>query len=115
MNNFPIFTLNLNKKILPGRVTIGEYDGKHPCLTGKSEIRLGIHIFDFTSRTSLFPAATVGEKVFIHNPHQKMGHAGVMTSSAGRMEASQANHEIVMLNINQVNMMHFPQFFPAYN
>ena len=29
----PIFTLNLGQKILPGRVTIGEYDGKHPCLT----------------------------------------------------------------------------------
>ena len=29
----PIFTLNLGQKILPGRVAIGEYDGKHPCLT----------------------------------------------------------------------------------
>ena len=29
----PIFTLNLGQKMLPGRVTIGEYDGKHPCLT----------------------------------------------------------------------------------
>ena len=47
----PLFTLNLNQKILPGRVTIGEYDGKHPCLT----------------------AATIGEKVFIHNPHQRVG------------------------------------------
>ena len=47
----PLFTLNLNQKILPGRVTIGEYDGKHPCLT----------------------AATIGEKVFIHNPHQRIG------------------------------------------
>ena len=47
----PIFTLNLNQRILPGRVTIGEYDGQHPCLT----------------------AATIGEKVFIHNPHQRIG------------------------------------------
>ena len=29
----PIFTLNLGQKILPGRVALGEYDGKHPCLT----------------------------------------------------------------------------------
>ena len=29
----PIFTLNLGQKMLAGRVTIGEYDGKHPCLT----------------------------------------------------------------------------------
>ena len=47
----PLFTLNLNQKILPGRVTIGEYDGEHPCLT----------------------AATIGEKVFVHNPHQRIG------------------------------------------
>ena len=29
----PVFTLNFSQKILPGRVTIGEYDGQHPCLT----------------------------------------------------------------------------------
>ena len=29
----PIFTLNLNQKVLPGRVTVGEYDGKQACLT----------------------------------------------------------------------------------
>ena len=29
----PIFTLNLNQKLLPGRVTIGKYDGTHSCLT----------------------------------------------------------------------------------
>lgn len=29
----PIFTLNLNHKILPGHVTIGKYDGTHSCLT----------------------------------------------------------------------------------
>ena len=56
--------------------------------------------------TTLYPffvAATVGEKVFIHNPHQKMGgHLGGVTPSAGRMESSQANHEIATLNINQV-------------
>lgn len=30
----PIFTLKLNQKIFPRLVTVGSYDGKHPCLTG---------------------------------------------------------------------------------
>ena len=46
----PVFTLNLNHKLLPGRISIGEFDGEHPCLV----------------------AATTGERVLIHNPHQKM-------------------------------------------
>lgn len=29
----PIFTLKLNQKFLPRLVTVGTYDGKHPCLT----------------------------------------------------------------------------------
>ena len=29
----PIFTLKLNQKIFPRLVTVGKYDGKHPCLT----------------------------------------------------------------------------------
>jgi hypothetical protein len=29
----PIFTFSLNQKLLPGRVTIGKYDGTHSCLT----------------------------------------------------------------------------------
>ena len=29
----PIFTLKLNQKIIPRLVTVGRYDGKHPCLT----------------------------------------------------------------------------------
>ena len=33
----PIFTLNLGQKMLAGRVTIGEYDGKHPCLTAATQ------------------------------------------------------------------------------
>ena len=46
----PIFTLNLNQKLLPGRISIGEFDGEHPCLV----------------------AATTGERVLIHNPHQRL-------------------------------------------
>lgn len=29
----PVFTLDLGFKVLPGLVTIGKYDGSHPCLT----------------------------------------------------------------------------------
>lgn len=29
----PVFTLELNYKIITGLVTIGKYDGTHPCLT----------------------------------------------------------------------------------
>ena len=29
----PIFTLKLNQKIIPRLVTVGQYDGRHPCLT----------------------------------------------------------------------------------
>ena len=29
----PVFTLKLNHKILPRLVTVGKYDGEHPCLT----------------------------------------------------------------------------------
>lgn len=29
----PVFTLELNYKIVPGLVTVGKYDGTHPCLT----------------------------------------------------------------------------------
>ena len=46
----PVFTLNLNHKLLPGRIAIGEFDGEHPCLV----------------------AATTGERVLIHTPHQKL-------------------------------------------
>ncbi|MCL4130234.1 UNVERIFIED_CONTAM: hypothetical protein GTU68_017545 [Idotea baltica] len=69
----PIFTLQLNKKILPGKVTIGRYDGAHACLT----------------------ASTTSDKVFIHNPHQRLGVTG------GRMSISQDKNDISILNINQ--------------
>ncbi|XP_054272128.1 Bardet-Biedl syndrome 2 protein homolog [Macrosteles quadrilineatus] len=45
----PIFTLHLNHHILPGRVSIGNYNGSDFCLT----------------------AATTSDKVIIHNPRKK--------------------------------------------
>lgn len=29
----PVFNIDLNAKIVPGRVTVGKYDGCHSCLT----------------------------------------------------------------------------------
>ncbi|KAG7166018.1 Bardet-Biedl syndrome 2 protein homolog [Homarus americanus] len=69
----PVFTINLNQKILPGRVCIGKYDGAHSCLT----------------------ASTTADKVFIHNSHQRLGVSG------GRMSISQSSAEVSLLNINQ--------------
>ena len=49
----PIFTLKLNQKIFPRLVTIGKYDGRHPCLTaatnggkvGAGEFLINAHLF----------------------------------------------------------------------
>ncbi|XP_066971024.1 Bardet-Biedl syndrome 2 protein homolog isoform X2 [Macrobrachium rosenbergii] len=69
----PVFTLNLNQKILPGKVTVGKYDGAHACLT----------------------VSTTADKVLVHNPHQRLGVSG------GRMSLSQSSTETSLLNINQ--------------
>lgn len=33
----PIFTLKLNHKINPRMVTVGKFDGVHPCLTAATQ------------------------------------------------------------------------------
>ncbi|KAG7273557.1 hypothetical protein CRUP_005746 [Coryphaenoides rupestris] len=70
----PIFTLKLNHKINPRMVTVGKFDGVHPCLT----------------------AATQAGKVFIHNPHAR-GQRPV----AHRLSQSTQDSDISLLNINQ--------------
>nr|CAB3225153.1 Bardet-Biedl syndrome 2 protein homolog [Phallusia mammillata] len=45
----PIFTLKIKHKIHPRMVTVGKYDGLHPCLT----------------------CGTTASKVFVHNPHSQ--------------------------------------------
>lgn len=40
----PVFTLELGHKILPGLVTIGKYDGSHPCLTAATNTDKVNHI-----------------------------------------------------------------------
>ncbi|XP_069575526.1 BBSome complex member BBS2 isoform X1 [Brachyistius frenatus] len=70
----PIFTLKLNHKINPRMVTVGRFDGVHPCLT----------------------AATQAGKVFIHNPH-----ARGQRPAAHRLSQSTQDSDISLLNINQ--------------
>nr|XP_037289052.1 Bardet-Biedl syndrome 2 protein homolog [Rhipicephalus microplus] len=48
-NLVPQFTFHLNHKVLPRRVTVGKYDGLHPCIT----------------------AATASDKVLVHNNQQQ--------------------------------------------
>uniref|UniRef100_A0A8C9TK54 Bardet-Biedl syndrome 2 protein homolog n=1 Tax=Scleropages formosus TaxID=113540 RepID=A0A8C9TK54_SCLFO len=70
----PIFTLKLNHKINPRMVTVGKFDGVHPCLA----------------------AATQAGKVFIHNPHTR-----AQRQAAHRLSQSAHDSDISLLNINQ--------------
>lgn len=70
----PIFTLKLSHKINPRMVTMGKFDGVHPCLT----------------------AATQAGKVFIHNPHSRG-----QRQAAHRLSQSTQDSDISLLNINQ--------------
>lgn len=70
----PIFTLKLNHKINPRMVTMGKFDGIHPCLT----------------------AATQAGKVFIHNPHTRG-----QRQATHRLSQSAQDSDISLLNINQ--------------
>uniref|UniRef100_A0A3Q3J768 BBSome complex member BBS2 n=1 Tax=Monopterus albus TaxID=43700 RepID=A0A3Q3J768_MONAL len=70
----PIFNLKLNQKINPRMMTIGKFDGVHPCLT----------------------AATQAGKVFIHNPHTR-----AQRPVAHRLSQSAQDSDISLLNINQ--------------
>lgn len=70
----PIFTLKLNHRINPRMVTVGKYDGVHPCLT----------------------AATQAGKVFIHNPHTRGQRL-----AAHRVVQSTQDSDTSLLNINQ--------------
>ncbi|KAL1501189.1 hypothetical protein ABEB36_006566 [Hypothenemus hampei] len=72
----PVFTLELGYKILAGLVTIGKYDGTHPCLT----------------------VATSTDKVLIHNPHRKVNNS----NQVGKVIWSESNRELATLNINSM-------------
>ena len=83
----PIFTLNLNQRVLPGRVTLGEFDGRHPCLAAATTAEKVCLVLLWCDHSDY--------QVLVHNPHQRMGHM------SGRMVASSSSQELSMLNINQ--------------
>ena len=60
----PIFTLNLGQKMLAGRVTIGEYDGKHPCLTAATQAeKVGHSLLSYTSDNTSSQVSRVSRDV----------------------------------------------------
>jgi Bardet-Biedl syndrome 2 protein len=73
----PIFSLKLNNKIFARTVSIGYYDGIHPCLT----------------------AATLAGKVFIHNPHQQYTFDGTGRTDK---QTNVIDSNLSLLNINAV-------------
>ncbi|XP_055504634.1 Bardet-Biedl syndrome 2 protein homolog [Leucoraja erinacea] len=70
----PVFSLKLNHRINPRMVTVGKYDGIHPCLT----------------------AATQAGKVFIHNPHIRSQRVVANHLLQGGLDS-----DTYLLNINQ--------------
>ncbi|XP_072374634.1 BBSome complex member BBS2 isoform X1 [Scyliorhinus torazame] len=70
----PVFTLKLNHRINPRMVTVGKYDGIHPCLT----------------------AATQAGKVFIHNPHTRS-----QRFTSNQLLQGGLDSDTSLLNINQ--------------
>ncbi|XP_020386801.1 Bardet-Biedl syndrome 2 protein homolog isoform X1 [Rhincodon typus] len=70
----PVFSLKLNHRINPRMVTVGKYDGTHPCLT----------------------AATQAGKIFIHNPHTRSQHFVSNNLLQGGLDSNTS-----LLNINQ--------------
>ncbi|KAF7277987.1 hypothetical protein GWI33_008983 [Rhynchophorus ferrugineus] len=69
----PVFTLELGYKIVAGLVTIGKYDGTHPCIT----------------------AATTTDK-------ESTEIAQKNSSNVGKIIWSETNKEIATLNVNQI-------------
>lgn len=72
-----IFTFNLREKILEGRVAIGTFDGSNPCMV----------------------AATNGDKVLIHNPHETPSSSSSQSAFQSNLTVSSSNK--TFLNINQ--------------
>ncbi len=70
----PSFKFTLNNTILPGCVTVGRYDGRHPTLT----------------------CGTTGGKVLMHNPHK----ANVNSNTYGEKQNTSNEDKVTFLNIN---------------
>ncbi|XP_064462898.1 Bardet-Biedl syndrome 2 protein homolog isoform X1 [Ornithodoros turicata] len=74
-NLTPLFTFHLNQNILQKRVTVGKYDGVHPCLT----------------------AVTASDKVLVHNAQSR----GPRTGDRWQGTPTGALSDVSVLNVNQ--------------
>lgn len=95
----PIFTLKLNHKINPRMVTVGTFDGVHPCLTAATQAGKVRHATLLLLLLVLVPVPVLILplwKVFIHNPHVRGQRA-----AAHRLTQSSQDSDVSLLNINQ--------------
>ena len=100
----PVFTLNLNQKLLPGRVSIGSFDGERPCLVAATVAEKVTHIRVIFSQAAVITICIA--QVFIHTPNAQMGgNTGRIFTGGGSGGiiggAPGTNSDLVMLNINQ--------------
>lgn len=66
----PVFTLKLNHKINPKQVTLGNFDGKRPCLTGATtggKVRGTLLLFPFTSASVLVYITLISHSLVASN------------------------------------------------
>ena len=91
----PVFTLNLNQKLLPGRVSIGSFDGERPCLVAATVAEKVTHARVIFSQAAVTICIA---QVFIHTPNAQVGGSSgrILTGGSGG-----SNSDLVMLNINQ--------------
>lgn len=100
----PVFSLKLAHKIIPRLLTVGKYDGVHPCLTGgTSGSKVSISLWTKSgSPCSLWCTYHVLLQVFIHSPHlmtrpgNRVGGGRVQSA----LESGGAG-EVSLLNIGQ--------------
>ena len=77
-----IFSIHLQEKILPGKVAIGKFDGRHPCLV----------------------AVTPAEKVLLHDPQyrsQNQSQNKPFEDTKGKAFGKTISPEVTFLNFNQ--------------
>ncbi len=99
----PIFSLKLNNKICARTVSVGRYDGIHPCLTaatlaGKVAFAHFLNHITFLYSQLIDPKIILKNQVFIHNPHQKYSFQG--TGRTDNQPLIDSN--LSLLNINAV-------------
>lgn len=92
----PIFTLKLNHKVNPRMVTVGTFDGVHPCLTAATQAGKVRHARTRTLLDLVLVLILPLWQVFIHNPHVR----GQRTA-AHRVTQSSQDSDVCLLNINQ--------------